>query len=159
MSIAIEGSLRRPVIAWLQSQGMNPVFEVWCSSICDIVGVAWHPRVGRSIPEIADICAIELKMDDVAGAIRQCSRYRYSIPNCWAAMPLDRIWRMRPSTHDKFVDAGIGLIAVDKSSCRVILYPVKSGADPSSMKNKLWARREEWKDRIDCQRFKPKEAI
>ena len=133
---------------------MNPVFEVYLAGgTCDIVGVQFSDRIGRRIPSIKQLVSVELKMDDVAGVLHQCSNNRNRVSECWAAMPADRINRMRKSTVDKFIEAGVGLLSISEK-VEQICVPKENKVDSSRMIKKLWRRRDEWKSRIDSQKFK-----
>ncbi len=151
MSMCKEGKLRRPVIDWLCSLGMTPVFEVYLRhGTCDIVGVQWGERFGRSVPAMLRIVAIELKVSDVAGVLRQAEANRPYIGESYAAMPKWRTQKMRQSTLQSFKDAGVGLISVTEESCRCLVMPlVNLDADSQMMKRKLWRRRDQWPKRID----------
>ena len=63
------------------------------------------------IPPILKIVAVELKVDDAADVLRQSRRNREIVGESYAAMPIERIDRMRKSTISAFSEAGVGLLA------------------------------------------------
>ena len=149
--ICKEGTLRKPVISWLESLGMSPVFEVY---YCDVVGAQWAERIDRRIPALLRVVGVELKMDDVSGVIRQCQSNRHRYRECFAAMPSERISRMSNSTLNKFRRDGIGLLSVLGNICSCVIMPI-SNLDVVShdhLKSNLWRRRDEWRGRVDCTR-------
>lgn len=144
MSHAIEGTLRRPVVAWIIAAGMTPVFEVWGCGRCDVVGVRFEPRVGRRIPKIAELISVELKMHDIAGVLRQCENNRHHFRFSWAAMPIGRIVKMQQRTIDKFIRAGVGLLSVAGGRVGVVVKPQINEVSLTAMQRNLWRRREEY---------------
>lgn len=155
--LCLEGKLREPVVRWLQAQQMTPVFEVYLmAGTCDIVGVQFGQRVGRLIPPAVQICAVELKLHDVAGVLRQAISNRYYVTHSWAAMPAPRVAKMASRTIRKFIVAGVGLLSVDKS-VTVVVKPNPSQPDTcwftNNLPRKLWRRREEWPERINKTKF------
>ena len=155
VSIEIEGKLRRPVIRWLESLAMTPVFEVYCcGGTCDIVGCQWGERVGRFIPPLLRCIAVELKINDAGAVLNQAKKNRNRVRESYAAMPTSRVALMTPRTISKFKEAGVGLLSVGINSLDVAIIAVANlDADPNRLKQKLWRRRDEWTDRIDCQKF------
>jgi hypothetical protein len=147
MSDHLEGLLRPPVAQWLHSQGMNPVFEVMLGGCCDVVGVRWGVRVGKRIPAIIETHAVELKLHDVAGVIRQARWNRHGVTFSWAAMPSERFTKMRPGTLAQFEEWGIGLLEVGKDV--VVRVPASRGESSGDhLAKKLWRRRGEWSQRL-----------
>jgi len=118
-----EKEMRPTVVKWLEDQGLYVAHEVSVSGgWCDLVGVLWADRVGRRIPPIMLIMAVELKITDVAGVLYQA---RGNLENCdfsYAAMPAERCEKMRPATLRMFTDAGIGLLSVN-SGVRTVIPP------------------------------------
>ncbi len=92
---------------------------------CDVVGVRFYPRRGRAIPVLGHVAAVELKCKDVAGVIAQGTRDGGWADHSWAAMPAHRVKAMRPATLERFVIAGVGLLAVDvgRNTVRVVELP------------------------------------
>jgi hypothetical protein len=118
----------RPIVArWLEGLGYTVVFEYPClwdaPGICDVVGVRFAERTGRRIPAIDSLVAVELKLDDVAGVLDQCYNNRLAVHESYAAMPTERIERMRPETIRRFTLQSIGLLAVAPSGDVEVVIP------------------------------------
>jgi hypothetical protein len=158
MSINKEGKLRIPIIKWLESFNMTPVFEVYVNSgVADIVGVEFYPKIGRLIPKIKKMCIIELKLDDAADVIRQAKNNLCHCKSSFAAMPIDRINKFRPGTLQKFKDAGVGLLSIETFSAPYIyetVVKVEFGDvnffcdEYHPFRKKLYRRKDEWEQRI-----------
>ncbi len=140
-----ERAMRKAVCEWLVSIGYVPVFEVWN---CDIVAGKWSERTGRAKPSLLSAIAVELKLDDVAGVIKQCKAARLRYDLAFAAMPEERVDRMREDTIGKFVEAGVGLLEVGESvSVKIEPLPGESLWSGKTA-NTLWRRRHEWSGRL-----------
>lgn len=139
----IEFDMRRPVCHWLLNRGLSPVLE--CASLgnCDIVGVRLEGKPMR----LLEVVAVELKLTDVAGVMRQCDRHmQRGTTEVWAAMPIARANDVRI----RFVDTGIGLLGVGSDVCAVLVEPVRrEGLDFSRIRSAMMRRRDEWKWRIN----------
>jgi hypothetical protein len=138
---SLERDMREPVLTWARRRGYVCAVEVWLAYICDIVAVEYGPRLSRSqSPILKSAVAIELKLDDAAGVLAQavCNRRYASLS--YAAMPVDRITKMRPQTLCKFYDEGIGMLAVSpKRVCEV--FPGQIGGEVSErLEKQLWRR-------------------
>lgn len=109
-----ESDMREPVKAWLMDRGYLPAVEFWLTNagITDIVAGAYAARVGRKIPTLQQVVAVELKLSDVAGVISQATMNRHRCDWSYAAMPIERVEKMRNRTLDKFAEVGVGLLAV-----------------------------------------------
>lgn len=119
----LEKELRPLVTAWLEAHEMHAIDEFCMDcSIVDLVGVKFGPRPTRRIPTIERFIAVELKLHDVATVVHQAFGNRYYVHETFAAMPAERIERMKPGTLDKFSDRGIGLLAVSRE-VEVVLPP------------------------------------
>ena len=150
MALHLEGKLRAPIGAWLATMEMTPVFEV-CHAwgLCDVVGVKWFPRISRRRPLIEKLIYVELKLDDVAGVLRQGKNNRFAAHLSYCAMPVDRIQKMRESTRQLFLTQGVGLLSCSTETVRVVV-PAEENvlAHPQSKLNTLWRRRVEWRSRM-----------
>lgn len=147
-----EKHMRRAVCDWLTGQGLTPVFEVFMGPhTCDFIGVEFDSRNGRRIPPTKRTMAIELKLDDVSGVIKQCKNCLHAVSIAYAAMPASRCLRMRDETIGKFMNAGIGLLSVD-IAVEQILAPLARTPPASwrrdTLARRLWKRRNEWVDRL-----------
>ena len=154
MSLCLEGKLRAPVCEWLVEHGLTPVFEVYMShGTCDIIGVEFFERVGRRLPDIKCVHAIELKRSNFAGVLVQATKHQPLVHATWAAMPIASIEKARDSTLTKFAIYGVGLLGISEHFNAVdIVTPAmlnKDNLDFSRMRNKLWRRREEWRERLN----------
>lgn len=110
-----EHDLRQPVANWLKFQGFEVAHECLLGGYCDLIGFRFAPRVGRRIPPLEYVVAVELKVRDIAGVIRQAKSNRHYANESYAAMPRERCIRMRQPTLERFLSAGIGLLRVDAS--------------------------------------------
>lgn len=140
----IEFSLRIPVCRWLIARGLSPVLECASLSNCDVVGCRFTEKPIR----LVEMVAVELKLHDVGGVIRQCSSHlRREIHEVWAAMPMARAKKV----WDRFGD--IGLLGVEGDLVEVIVpATVKTTVDMDGLANwkrAMWTRRNEWKWRIE----------
>lgn len=153
MSVS-ERFMRRAVCDWLVSQGLTPVFEVHLGThLCDFVGFEFGERVGRKIPPLLRTLAVELKLDDIAGVLRQCKACRYRLHAAYAAMPAERCQRMKKKTLTKFTEVGVGLLAVSESVEMVLpamhCDPQVGGWWKVAIPRRLWRRRDEWQPRLE----------
>jgi len=138
-----EAAMRAPVQSWLLDRDFLPAVEFWLhwGGITDIVAGLYAPRKGRRIPTLLEVAAVELKLHDVAGVIKQATHNRYVCDWSYAAMPVERVMKMRPGTLDKFAECGVGLLAVGDTITDVV--PPRRGdglpSDRSQVKQ-LWRR-------------------
>ena len=109
-----EKQIRPLVTAWLQGKGYYVAHEVMLYGFCDLVGCKWAPRKGVRIPDMLEIMSVELKINDISGAIYQAVRNRFIVNYSYIAMPLSRCLKMRDSTLGRFERERIGLIGVDE---------------------------------------------
>lgn len=109
-----ERDMRKAVHAWLSPDGSTEVIYefLMMRGYCDMVGILFAKQTGRTIPLVKWVTAVELKLEDVAGVIRQSRGNRHSVHASFAAMPKPRCQRMQPTTVKKFLEAGIGLLSV-----------------------------------------------
>ena len=112
----ITEKILRPVVTnWLQEKEYYVAHEVMLCGYCDVTGCKWAKRTGRRIPSMLEIVAVELKINDISGVLYQ------AITNCtvadfsYAALPLKKYKSMRVGSLQKFMEKGIGLLAV--SNC------------------------------------------
>jgi len=138
-----ESDMREPVKAWLVDRGYLPCVEFWLTNagITDIVAGAYGPRVGRRIPTLEEVVAVELKLTDVAGVISQARANRHLCDWSYAAMPVERVDKMRAGTLDKFASEGIGLLAVGDEIVERIA-PIQGNGLPEGRREvkQLWRR-------------------
>lgn len=120
-----EKEMRQPVADWLASQRYRAVVEMVTAHIADMIGVRYAPSVERRRPEALETIAVELKLSDVAGVLRQCERNKCAVETSWAAMPEAAVAKMLARTLDKFRNAGVGLLSVG-SEVRIIVEAVVS---------------------------------
>lgn len=118
-----EFELRLPVCNWLLSRGLKPVVEVGSLRNCDVVGL----EIAAKPLRIVRMVAVELKLADVTGVLRQCSRHvAGKVNEVWAAMPADVTERHKL----RFAGAGVGLLAVADGSAAVVVAPAVVGEGP-----------------------------
>lgn len=99
----------------------------------------WWPVLGRLI-------AVELKLTKIGCVIDQASAKTIIAPESYAALPADIVDGLRGRSLDRMSELGIGLLAVDATSCRVVINPAKQKLDrfetPESIEftEKIWSR-------------------
>lgn len=140
----LEKHMTDTVGEWCLEQSLNPLRELWLSGTTgpvDVVAVRFAERIGKPIPAVERVIAIELKLDDVSGVIGQC-RHSRAAHAVFAAMPRERIDRMRSATVQRFRDEGIGLLAVDIAHGITVVVYAEEHADPigQHIRRKLWRR-------------------
>lgn len=135
----IENDMRPHIVNWLLRNGYEDAHECQIGGWCDVAGFRFATRVGKPLPALLDVVAVELKMLDVATVISQAVGNQHHVNASYAAMPLDRCNRMRGATLDKFHNAGIGLLAVDGSNVSVLI-PARGYSDgrEQGYKKKWW---------------------
>ncbi len=130
----------RPIVTnWLQNQGYDCIYEILIGGYCDIVAFKFAPRIGRPIPNLLSVVAIELKMSDVKGVFEQAAGNQHHVNISYAAMPSERIAKMRPATRIRFVQLGIGLLAVEEERVELSIRPLPIfDKREQHLKQKLW---------------------
>jgi len=141
-----EFDLRTPVCSYLLAREYFPAVEFWLHNggCCDIVAGKYADRVGRSVPNLLRVVAVELKLEKVGEALGQAKR---NAPHCdwsYVAMPSDRVRKLKCSTRLRFRKEGIGLIEVheDLSEVVEVIAPKHQATFGYRDKNrkKLWRR-------------------
>jgi len=107
-----ENDLRPKIVKWLHSIGYEDAHECYTFNYCDVVGFKFCNRKGRKIPELKSIVTIELKINDIKGVMSQCRSHRKKSNYVYAAMPDEKVEKMKYETIRKFQEQGIGLISV-----------------------------------------------
>jgi hypothetical protein len=129
-----ERDMRPAVDEWLQAQGMAVRHESGIFANADVVGVRFAERTGRAIPALEKVIVVELKLRDIA-AVRGQARVHTQYPvQSYAAMPGDRVRRMKPGTLNEFRYDRVGLLAVDGDQVTVV---VNAWGD---LPQRLWRR-------------------
>ena len=137
----IERDMRPTIDAWLREQGMlQTLYESRIFGNADVVGVQFAERVGRAIPPLTAVRVVELKISDIGGVLWQARLHREYPVLSYAAMPADRIERMRAGTLQRFAEAGVGLLAVAGMSVATIVSPQKSNTAWCDIPARLWRR-------------------
>lgn len=136
-----EFDMRRPVKNWLFANGYLSAVEFWLhhGGITDIVAGRYAERTSRSIPKLLDVMAIELKMHDVSGVLGQAIA-NSRVCASYAAMPTERIRKMRGRTIERFERHGIGLLAVDSHVTPVLTAKSDVMNITESARKQLWRR-------------------
>lgn len=127
-----ERDLRPIVDRWCFDQGMFTAHEmcVCASAMCDVVGLRFSQRVSRKRPQLEFIVAIELKLDDVSGVIYQARRNSHFAHQSYAAMPEERVSRMKPGTLQVFELNGVGLMSVSDTGVQIVVAaPTRAAID------------------------------
>lgn len=139
-----ERDMRDPVKLYLQSRHFVPVVE-FClhgAGITDVVAGIYAPRVGRRVPELLEVAAVELKLTDVGGVLKQAIRNRLCCDWSYIAMPSHRIEKMRQSTRDVIRESGVGVLSVDVHGVKEVICPARGGCFPRdcTRARTLWRR-------------------
>lgn len=136
-----EFDMRRPVKNWLFTNGYLPAIEFGLhhGGITDIVAGRYEERTSRRTPKLLDVIAIELKMHDVSGVLRQ-SVANSRVCASYAAMPTERIRKMRGKTIERFERHGVGLLAVDSHVTQVLTAKSDGMNINESTRKQLWRR-------------------
>jgi len=148
----------RPVVdAWLRRAGYEVGHELLFSDYCDVVGFRFAPRTGRRIPPLLDVVIVELKLNKIGSVLSQAKSNQYFVPKSYAAMPRSRCQRMTKRTIQKFVEQGVGLLAVERSVDIVVpaernsaCFWIRDTEYAERLRRKLWRiAREPAKSRDD----------
>jgi hypothetical protein len=117
VAFRIEAELLDPVSRWLADAGFEVRTEVpILARRADVLGVR---------PD--GLAAVEMKMRDWSGALRQAMAYQVAADWAWVAMPLaaaSRAYRQRWY----FEEEKVGLLAVDDGGH--VRVPIPAGASP-----------------------------
>ena len=105
-----EFDLRIPVANWLILRGLSPICEVQSLRNCDMIGVGFEAKI------LSSLVAVELKLSDIAGVLRQCGLHGDIVNETWAAMPPQSL-----RTIERFKAAGFGLLSVIGHDVSVIV--------------------------------------
>ena len=130
--------MRPIVVQWLKKEGYGVAHEILISGYCDLAGYRFAERKDKRIPELMEVITVELKINDIAGAIRQAINNLYFVNESYVAMPLNRCVKMRPKSLAQFTDSGIGLLGIDTKVTEIISPNSDFRKDISWMKKKMW---------------------
>ena len=118
-----ERDMRPAVTDWLVRMGYRVGYELSPGRVgfyADVVGVLFAPRIGRSIPDLLQVVAVELKLRDLPGVLAQARWNAQWAHASYAAMPAEffkqKMTRARQRHLDEFGDSGIGLLSVNVQS-------------------------------------------
>ena len=92
MKLTTEKLMRPIVVDWLQTEGYYVAHEVMLSGYCDLIGCLWSKHIGRKIPQMLEIMAIELKIKDVKGVLKQAENNCYFADYSYIAMPFKKMY-------------------------------------------------------------------
>ena len=143
-----EREMRPPVERWLLANGYTVRHERQvCGGYADLIGVRWHPRVGRLIPEIAEVIVVELKVRDVGGVLRQLAGAMCVAHRVWAAMPEPIVRSMRAGTLRRFREKGYGLLGVRENWVQIYVEACKreERVIPDYIRRRMW-RGPSWRE-------------
>ncbi len=112
--------MRPSAARWLKTQGYLPICEMYLWHTCDFVGARFGQRVGRAIPALEKVVAVELKLTDTSGVLRQCLKNAGMVSQSYAMMPCYQVSKMTRRSLDQFDASGIGLLSVGESVEMVI---------------------------------------
>jgi hypothetical protein len=112
-----ETELLEPVSAWLEASGFDVRVEVpILHRIADILG-----------SRADQVTAVELKMHDWRGALRQAMAYQLAADRVWVAMPLVAASSAYRSRW-RFEEERVGLLAIDDHGG--VRVPIPAGDSP-----------------------------
>ena len=135
----VENDMRPSVVGWLNRNGYYDAHECLIGGYCDVIGCLWDERVGRSIPQLLETIAVELKMRKISEVISQAKGNHYHINLSYCAMPAGFVARMRPQSKKKFRDAGVGLLSVSIDNVDVDIFSEYRNFEPHPViARRLW---------------------
>ena len=152
-----ERAMRPQVCKWLTDKGFIPVFEIHLANFgaTDIVAGSFADE--EKTPSLLDMIAVELKLTDIAGVLRQAGNNRHIVPLSYAAMPEAVCRRMKKKTLARFWLDGIGLLSVGDTVTEIV-EPKRFDEKPDHLRpdgwrwknlgKRLWRRRNEWEKRL-----------
>lgn len=136
----IENDMRPAIRNWLNRNGYYAAHECLVGGYCDVIGCKWSERIGRKPPDLLEMICIELKMKKTQEVIAQAKGNHWHCNMSFCAMPADFIKKMLPKSRRKFIDGGVGLLAVDGDKVSVEIYPVYKNEMPHEVfRKRLWA--------------------
>lgn len=137
-----EFDLRKPVIEFFERKGYICLVECYlCGGFCDIVALKYFERVGRKIPDIKFLLAVELKISNIASVVRQAEKNIYRSNASFIAIPKERFMKLRESSLNRIKNLGLGVITIDGNSVKVKVLPKASKPKLTKrLKKKLWSR-------------------
>lgn len=141
MKIKVENDMRPHIVSWLTRNGYYDAHECMIGGYCDVIGCKWGERKGRKKPELLEMICIELKLRDISGVISQAIHNHYHCNLSYCAMPVDFCRRMRDQSVKRFIEAGVGLLAVNNTGeIRTLVYSCYKNQIPHIVfRNRLWA--------------------
>ena len=148
MDLRTEKAMRPIVETWLQEEGYYVAHEVMLSGYCDLVGCKWAERVGRKIPSMLKIMAVELKIRDIRGALYQGKNNTWFADYSYVAMPLQKCEKMRQAKLQLFESVGVGLLGVSKGVKIIARAPKNKIVHHASICKRLWNFKVRHKPRI-----------
>ena len=136
----VENDMLPAIVEWLRAKNLKILTEIRLGYYCDVVGVEFHERTARAIPEIKTSHAIELKLADHKKAFQQALYYTLYGGFVWIAMPDATVMKMRQQTLERLQMVGIGLLAVDVDLGRVavISHSIDHGPMRRHAHKKRW---------------------
>jgi hypothetical protein len=142
-----EREMRAPVADWLRANRYLVAYEFHLCHMVDLVAGHFGYRHGKAIPPLEHTIAVELKLDDVAGVIRQAKNNTYFVNRSYCAMPASRCLTMRASTLALFAQANVGLLSVSSDETIEVVVSPGEGKQANDRTTKgLWRRvRNEYK--------------
>ncbi len=117
-------------------QGYSELFDYneVCGEIDELVARRFVVRTKRGnlqkvngwMPLQTDLVAVELKMGRINEVISQARNNRQLTPNSYMALPLGKALNVASTKREVVTEAGVGLLAVTKANCEVLISPSKS---------------------------------
>lgn len=137
-----EKEMQAAVIAWLRAQGFICTRELCTPNYnpMDIVGGRFGQRIGRRVPPLLEAVAVELKMIDSGGVLKQAINNRRFVERSFAAMPAERCAKLNRKSTERFISEGVGLLAVAEDYVVEMIPATRSiGTNEHTYKN-LWRK-------------------
>jgi len=133
-----ESEMRLKVVALLHAEGLEVCHESNKLNNCDLVGFEFEPRVGRSVPKVKRVWAIEMKVSYYLDVLGQAMRHQPRVNKSFAAMPSYVLEKARPQTIARFTEQGIGMIAVSEGAAWVAWDAVERSVPLRRYKKTFW---------------------
>jgi len=115
-----EAEMRLKVVALLHAEGLEVCHESNKLRNCDLVGFEFEPRVGRPVPKVKRVWAIELKVKNFIDVLSQSMSHQPRVNKSFAAMPSEVLLKARPESLSQFEEQGIGMIAVSEGAAWIM---------------------------------------
>ena len=136
----VENEMRPAIVGWFRRNGYYDAHECLIGGYCDVIGCMWDQRDGRKPPSLLEMICVELKMRRIQEVISQAKGNHYHCNMSFCAMPAGFCERIAQRTRQKFIDACVGLLAVDGKNVTVEIESTYNNWMPHEVfRKRLWA--------------------